>query len=313
MSAPLIPQEIYLLERYSSLEYYGELRDYFAACVKAAEDALEEFMRHLPADYRAQPLHMQPDIVWGERVIPNMQWALKGLIDGYIDLSHGDWDALGMAGNVTTTFVSISRDYSSDWMPEPFERRFDQAWSEASVRASNINITSMSQWTAGDLSFEFHEDDRGPLLAPPSWPVYRLNPQVRVKTDERVPRNGIYLPDLEGACAQVQIEGYTATQASVRQPPKDPRYTGNSRLKFDTTWTLVERIADSGGGIPGATDPDAAGIRLRCAAGEACPRTGWWFTPAGAGARRHAQQGERMPSVGGDYGLTIWQWDERQQ
>ncbi|MCH2242319.1 MAG: hypothetical protein MK041_10390, partial [Aquabacterium sp.] len=252
MSAPLIPQEIYLLERYSSLEYFGELRDYFAACVKAAEDALAEFMRHLPPDYRAQPLHMQPDIVWGERVIPNMQWALKGLIDGYIDLSHGDWDALGMAGNVTTTFVSISRDYSSDWMPEPFERQFDQAWLEASKRASNINITSMSQWTAGDLSHDYARE-RGPLDPPSSWPVYRLNPQVRVKTDEKVPRNGVYLPDLPGACAQIQIEGYTATQAGIPDPHEDPRYTSAATLDFDTTWTLVERVADSGGGIPGAT------------------------------------------------------------
>jgi hypothetical protein len=32
MSAPLIPQEIYLLERYSSLEYFGRMRDAFAAC-----------------------------------------------------------------------------------------------------------------------------------------------------------------------------------------------------------------------------------------------------------------------------------------
>lgn len=312
MSAPLIPQEIYLLERYSSLEYFGELRDHFAACVKAAEDALEEFMRHLPPDYRAQPLHMQPDVVWGERVIPNMQWALKGLIDGYIDLSHGDWDALGMAGNVRTTFTAIIRDYFNDWMPQPLQDQFNQARSEAWERASNISITSMSQWTAGDLSFEFHEDDRGPLIAPPSWPIYRLNTQVRVKTDERVPRNGIYLPDLEGACAQVQIEGYTATQASIPDPPLDPRVTSAATLDFDTTWTLVERVADSGGGVPGATDADTAGIRLRCAAGEVCPRTGWWFTPASTHGRRPFRQGEVMPSVGGDYGLTIWQWDERQ-
>jgi hypothetical protein len=30
MSTPLVPQEVYLLERYSSLEYFGELRDHFA-------------------------------------------------------------------------------------------------------------------------------------------------------------------------------------------------------------------------------------------------------------------------------------------
>jgi hypothetical protein len=64
---------------------------------------------------------------------------------------------------------------------------------------------------------------------------------------------------------------------------------------------------------------DAAGTttssnatRLRCEAGEPCLRTGHWFTPAQANSRREFQAGELMPSVGGDYGLTIWQWDERQ-
>jgi hypothetical protein len=31
LAAPLIPQEIYLQERYCSLDYFGRLRDAFAA------------------------------------------------------------------------------------------------------------------------------------------------------------------------------------------------------------------------------------------------------------------------------------------
>ena len=63
-----------------------------------------------------------------------------------------------------------------------------------------------------------------------------------------------------------------------------------------------------------AADTAAGGgtTRLRCEAGEPCLRTGHWFTPAQANSRRLFQAGETMPSVGGDYGLTIWQWDERQ-
>ncbi|UZD54993.1 PoNi-like cognate immunity protein [Caldimonas aquatica] len=52
--------------------------------------------------------------------------------------------------------------------------------------------------------------------------------------------------------------------------------------------------------------------RLRCEAGQPCPREGWWFTPAKADSRRFFKQGEVMPAFGTDYGLTIWQWDERQ-
>jgi len=52
--------------------------------------------------------------------------------------------------------------------------------------------------------------------------------------------------------------------------------------------------------------------RGRCEAGQPCPRAGFWFTPAQANSRRHFKAGEVMPSVGGDYGATIWQWDQTQ-
>lgn len=67
-------------------------------------------------------------------------------------------------------------------------------------------------------------------------------------------------------------------------------------------------------GAPGSTrtvalESDAVG--LRCAAGERCPRSGLWYTPASSG-RVHFQQGDVMPSLGSDYGTTIWQWDDNQ-
>ena len=312
MAAPLIPQEIYLLERYSSLEYFGRMRDAFAACVKAADEALAAFMRHLPPDYRSRPLNGQPDVVWGERILPNMRWAVAGLNEGYIRISHGDLDALGMAGNVTTTFSSINRDYSWEWMPQPFLDETDRNETIASKLASNIAFTARGEWLTGALSSRYNPSSRGPLDAPATWPQYRLNSKVRVKTDDKVPRNGIYLPDLDGSSAQLLIEGYEAWQATIPDPPPDPRITSAARKRFDSTWTLVERIADSGGGIPGADDPLVAGVRLRCEAGTPCPQSGWWATPARVGGRQFFARGVLMPDVGGDYGTTIWQWDERQ-
>ena len=70
----------------------------------------------------------------------------------------------------------------------------------------------------------------------------------------------------------------------------------HQRLRGDT----------SGGG-------KAAALRLRCEAGEPCPREGWWFTPAKADSRRHFMQGEVMPAFTTDYGATVWQWDELQK
>lgn len=52
---------------------------------------------------------------------------------------------------------------------------------------------------------------------------------------------------------------------------------------------------------------------LRKAAGELCPKSGWWFTPAKANSRRYIQQGIAFPAIeGSDYGSTFWQWSPDQ-
>ena len=51
----------------------------------------------------------------------------------------------------------------------------------------------------------------------------------------------------------------------------------------------------------------------RKAAGEICPKTGWWFTMAKANSPRYFQQGVKFPNIeGSDYGLTFWQWSQDQ-
>lgn len=42
------------------------------------------------------------------------------------------------------------------------------------------------------------------------------------------------------------------------------------------------------------------------------PASGLWFTPASVNSRRYFKQGEVMPDIGGAWGTTVWQWDERQ-
>jgi len=59
------------------------------------------------------------------------------------------------------------------------------------------------------------------------------------------------------------------------------------------------------------SDPD--GTPQRVEAKQPCPRSGFWFTPAQAGSRRYFKSGDLMPEVGGDYGATIWQWDQNQE
>ncbi len=81
------PQEIYLLERYSSAEYFKAMLDAYANMVAAAEKALDIFMQDLPYNYRDQPISQQPDVVWGEHVLPNFRSTLEGC-SGLINLDR---------------------------------------------------------------------------------------------------------------------------------------------------------------------------------------------------------------------------------
>lgn len=310
MNTPLIPQEIYLIERYSSAEYFKKLRDAFADTVQATEDALAEVMRTLPPDYRRRPRWQQPDITWGGVVLPNFRDTLHGVEEAYRDLLRGDSSAIATAGGVNSAFAGQGRDYPCDWMPEPYATRFDDASVLASIYASNIAFTAFIGWIKGSLSSRYNSDSRGPLDAPPSWPIYRLNPAVRVATDEAVKVTGVYLPDADDSCAQFFCAGHHATAASVGYDPE----TGQNIDEVGTVWTLVERVADNGESVPGDEASSGAGERRRpnVPAGQPCPEAGWWFTPAKADSRHYFRQGEVMPALGGDYGDTYWQWSPDQ-
>ena len=310
MKTILVPQEVYLLERYSSLAYFGEMRDAFAAMLQAAEDALELFMKDLPPDYRSRHQSLQPDIVWGERVLPNLRWTMNGLRNGYLQLESGEYDGLGQAGNVTTAFAAISRDYSNDWMAQVYCDIYDTQERLSRKKASNVGHTERAEWGWGDLSSGYSPRDFGPLNPPPSWPQYQLNSKINVSTGGKVPQTGIYVPNAENSCAQFLIEDREAWHANVSEYVNADTYKS-----VPTTWTLVERIANSGGGIPGQ-EPASANLqatRIRVEGGQTCQEAGWYFTPVQNDSRRYFDKNVVMPSLAGDYGITIWQWDADQK
>ena len=102
---------------------------------------------------------------------------------------------------------------------------------------------------------------------------------------------------------------------------KDPSY--DDYLNVDCAWSLismrgfttrpckwyfVEMIAgefDDSAGLALA-DLDEQ-LRMRCPAGQPCPKEGEWFTPARSG-KQYFKQGEVMPDLKADYGQTIWEW-----
>ena len=297
------PQEIYLLERYSSPAYFKEMRDAFATMLEAAEYALELFVNDLPFDYRTRPINRQPDIVWGERVLPNLRDTLDSLNVGYQELLKGDLAAIGYGGNVESDFRAISMDYDIDWMPEQQQLDYDKWETEASLRAFNLKITSYFGWRIGDLIENYSTESRGPLNPPESWPVYRLNPKYSVELDEVVPVAGIYVPSREDASAQVLLDGMLANEAYVGYDPETMQAVGMAPV----TWMLVERIADSGGG-----SHNVAPKRLRCESGKPCPQTGSWWSPSSQDVK-HFKAGDIMPKMKRLEWHTIWYFNETNQ
>lgn len=316
MNKKLNPQEIFLLERYISTDYFCELRDTWEQMVTHVDSCLEDFMRNLPKNYRSSPLPEQPDVVWGHRVLPNFRNTLQGLYTGFILLTHGDYKGLNQAWGPLGDFKG-QMDFWSGWMERKDENLYGELLSKSVTLASNICCTERGGWGPNDLAK--YCDQWGPLNPPTRWPFYKINTSVRVASGDKLEQSGIYAPDVDNSCAQFLFTGYGVAPLAkilVRiEPILDPA-TGE---KYDEQpifeernciWYLVEREAEID---IGSDDPYVSALKLiRLSAGEICPEAGFYFTPAKPDSRELFKKGQVMPDVESDYGRAIWQWDSNQ-
>lgn len=320
MSAtPLTAQECFLLERYTSLEYYAHMRDAFEAAVRYAEGLLERYVQHLPEGYRRQHQSKQPDIVWGNIVLPNFRDALQNIFEGYIQFSHGDW--YGWGGDDVANCVRGSYEFWHGWMDEVepgAKEKYFELLQVASCLASNINNTSQAGWLMGLLANNYDPSIFGPLDPPATWPRYRLNPDIQVKTDEPVTEPGLYWPEAEDSAVQFLIPTIEKMPWATAAPA--PVGLTEDGCQFDheenTTWIKVERVPGETveDGLANLLEENVTLLLRNVPGGKACPRTGWWFTPAEKnGRRRHFKQGDPFPVIeGSSYGDTFWQWSPDQ-
>ncbi|SLJ84302.1 hypothetical protein [Psychrobacter sp. DAB_AL43B] len=231
--------------------------------------------------------------------MPNLRNTLDSLNVGYQELLKGDLAAIGYGGNVKSDFRAISMDYDIDWMPEQQQLDYYKWEREASLRAFNMKITSYFGWCLYGLIENYSIESRGPLNPPESRPIYSLNQQYSVKTDEIVPVAGIYVPNRADASAQVLLDGMLANEANVGYDPDTTHAVGDAAV----TWMLVERIADSGGGS--SAIPESS----RCEADKPCPQTGLWWSPASQ-ELQHFQADDIMPDMTIEIWETIWYFNE---
>ena len=316
MNITINPREIYLLEKFSSTEYFGELREIWEQMVEHAESCLNSFMKNIPHNYRKQPLYDQPDIVWGHRVLPNFRNTLRSLNDGFILLTHGDLEGLGYAHDPLNDYKG-QLDYPADWMPSADRSLFDGLMQKAKHMAHKIVLTEEAFWRPRTLAN--YNDTVVPIKFPTHWPIYRINKDISVRTGEKTQQSGIYLPDVENSCAEfLSTNRKAAPQAYVLvgfrdllHPETGEKYDEEAiHEKKDCIWYLVERASDPDtDSMPSLHDTQET---LRFESGSVCQKAGMYFTPAQVGSRRQFELGEIFPEANSQYGKTIWHWDSHQ-
>lgn len=307
--------EIKLLELFSSLQYFGRMRDKWEEMILHTESCLEAYINNLELNYRSKPLPEQPDIVWGHRVLPNFRYTLEQLNKAYILLAHGDADALGYSDNVRSDFKG-QLDYRPDWMNEADQKIFDNTLSRAATMAHNISITEHAWWDRIESGSHIEEFAEFPELS--STCNYRVNKSVYVRSGDETQVTGIYAPDMENCCPQFLgthhktaplTKMWIGTEDLIHPETGEKYDEQKIYKKVECTWYLIERSENNRASEAGTSQTNQL---LRITAGNRCPRAGFYFTPAFPDSRKHFAQGEMMPSLDSTYGQTIWQWDENQ-
>lgn len=169
-----------------------------------------------------------------------------------------------------------------------------------------------------------HEDAIYAVVGRPvQIPEYAADTRVTCRTGAVVPWTGVWVPNSGMGTAALAFarQGVQIMQPAyeLEEEVDEDDYPEASK-RVDTTWYPLKptgRMLP----LPGSSGVDALRVGQgssregvgRCEAGQPCPRAGVWFTPASLDSRRHFRHGEIMPSMGGDYGLTIWQWAPDQE
>lgn len=307
--------EIRLLELFSSPYYFGKMRDKWEEMILHTESRLDLYMGKLAPNYRSRAVSEQPDIAWGHRVLPNFRYTLEQLNKAFILLTHGDSSALGYSDNVRSDFKG-QLDYAPDWMSGADQEIYNTNIYRAVTMAHNISITEHAWWDRIDPSSHLEEFTEFPSLSASC--SYRVNKNVYVRSGDKTRVTGIYVPDVDNCCPQF-LGNYQASapltsvwigSEDLIDPSSGEKYDEQHIYKkTECTWYLIERSDNHRASDASVTQTHQL---LRVAAGNTCPQTGFYFTPALPDSRRRFVEGEVMPVLNSTYGQIIWQWDEFQ-
>ena len=244
----LHPQECYLLEKFISPDHYAATRDAIIAYIDAHEEALARYLREMPLNNRKLPLWQQADMVWGNRVMPNIRSAKARYTEAFILRTHNDIRAFNIGHTMSDIRKGINECWNG-WMTEDEIERISDLESIASELDKRLSLSVRGSWNEGDLTYDgegvYTLDD-----IPKRIPRYELDHSVRIELGEVPTQTGIYLPDIDFAPARFIPANY-GQPASARQGIERGDYVSRSgKFKYSwkesgwakTGWTLIRRI-----------------------------------------------------------------------
>ncbi|QID19239.1 hypothetical protein G3580_17415 [Nitrogeniibacter mangrovi] len=295
-----------------------------------AHDHLQKAFDYLVLDVRSgsEPLagEYPPVPYWGGR----MEYLLQTYSNARAALSQGDFDPMGTWDSSLSDIPRGFQEGITHWMDHVNEfwgelnaaysiaSRFSRALSMSNMYSSDDYKDRSADWHyeipedmgyPGDDIAVYSEEHIFPQL-PAEIPEYAADTSVTCKTGDIVPWTGVWVPTTGmGTAALV----FARKHLQIMQASYEVTKNGD-----DETFTVVDTcfhpVKPTGRMIPhpAMAGSPATATRPNVPAGQPCPEAGWWFTPAKPDSRRHFKQGEIMPSTGGDYGQTFWQWSPDQ-
>ena len=250
--AVLHPLECYLLESFSSPKHFAATRDAIIEWIDAHEAAYARLQATLDPLERSTPHWQQGDVVWGNRLLPNIRLKRDIYIHAYNQRVNHDPLAFKAGGAINFNDRRFS-EFRNGWMVEKERQRISDKRERAFTLDKQLETTAIGNWDEGDLTYNGQDLLYCLSDLPKCIPRYELDPSVRIERDERPQQMGVYLPDVDFAAAQLLFptdwfEGGKKVRRGVRRSTWIDPDTGKRDHDWqedklvETGWTLVRRV-----------------------------------------------------------------------
>ena len=132
-----------------------------------------------------------------------------------------------------------------------------------------------------------------------SYPIYRVNQSIKVKSNEKVAITGLYISEFALHCTAVHCTEPNRIEFMAHSNEDDrgfgsviPTIMDPETYYEETDWYLIGGVANEGG----SSLPIEAEI-IRVVAGQTCPKSGLWWSPVNQSRSRYFEKGEILPKI----------------